>query len=52
MGGKLSESEKADVVQRYASGESASRIAKSFGVTRQAPTRTARQRGWWPGPAR
>ncbi|MGW6497876.1 hypothetical protein [Nonomuraea angiospora] len=45
MRGKLAESEKADVVRRYASGESASRIAQSFGVTRQAVVGILRRRG-------
>lgn len=45
MGGKLSETQKADVLQRYAAGESASRIADSFDVTRQAVVGILRRRG-------
>ncbi|MER6951999.1 hypothetical protein ABT294_49115 [Nonomuraea sp. NPDC000554] len=45
MGGKLSTAQKAEIVQRYVAGESASVIAKSSGVTRQAVVGLLRRRG-------
>ncbi|GAA3145351.1 hypothetical protein [Nonomuraea roseoviolacea] len=45
MRGRLSDEQKVEVVQRYAAGESASRLAKVFGVSRQAVVGILRRRG-------